>query len=247
MAPEYMDYFIKYDYHTHTVYSHGKGGIEDNVRAAVHKGLSGIAITDHGPGHLLYGVDREKIPEMRAEIERLREKYKDIDIYLSVEANMMDTGNCLDIGKDEIGGYDFIIAGYHYGVRGGFCVRNFVHAHCPFVLPGHERLKHKNTDIAVKAIFENPIKIMTHPGDKGPFDITEIAKACAERGTLLEINDGHEHLTLEGIKQAAATEVGFIICSDAHTPDKVGSFEKGLKRALSVGLDPERIVNIGVC
>ena len=27
------------DYHTHTVYSHGKGSIEDNVKVAISKGI----------------------------------------------------------------------------------------------------------------------------------------------------------------------------------------------------------------
>ncbi len=62
---------MTYDHHTHTVYSHGKGTIEDNVRAAA-KGLTSIAITDHGPGHLTYGIKMEKIPEMKAEIQRLK-------------------------------------------------------------------------------------------------------------------------------------------------------------------------------
>ena len=65
-------YKMIFDYHTHTTFSHGKGSIEDNVKAAVAAGLSGIAITDHGPGHLTYGVKRSDFPVMRAEVDRLR-------------------------------------------------------------------------------------------------------------------------------------------------------------------------------
>ena len=73
---------LKFDWHTHTVYSHGKGTIEDNVRVAVEKGLESIAITDHGPGHFGYGFRRSDIKKMRAEIDQLQEKYKDIKIYM---------------------------------------------------------------------------------------------------------------------------------------------------------------------
>ena len=79
-------YRMIYDHHTHTVYSHGKGTIEDNVRVASEKGLSSIAITDHGPGHLTYGIKMEKLPEMRAKIDRLKSVYPDIEVLLGVEA-----------------------------------------------------------------------------------------------------------------------------------------------------------------
>ena len=36
------------DYHTHTVYSHGKGSIEDNVKVAIEKNIEKIGISDHG-------------------------------------------------------------------------------------------------------------------------------------------------------------------------------------------------------
>ena len=35
------------DYHTHTVYTHGHGTVEDNVKVAIKRGLKQIAITEH--------------------------------------------------------------------------------------------------------------------------------------------------------------------------------------------------------
>ena len=95
------------------------------------------------------------------------------------------------------------------------------------------------------ALRANDIAVLTHPGDKGPFDIEEIARVCAETDTLIEINGRHGHLTVEEIRIAAGVEgLKFIISSDAHTPDAVGSFRTALERALEAGLDVDRIVNI---
>ena len=107
-----------------------------------------------------------------------------------------------------------------------------------------KKLLIKNTDMTIKALYENDLKILTHPGDKGRFDIAAIAKACAETGTLMEISTWHAHLTTEEIKISAKTEAEFIVSSDAHTPDRVGSFMGGVDRALEAGLDVSRIVNI---
>jgi putative hydrolase len=242
-----MDYKVNYDYHTHTVYSHGKGTIEDNVRVAFEKGLSGVAISDHGPGHLFYGMNKRKMQSMRKEIEKLRGKYENMDIFLSVEANILHVGNGLDVTEDEIKEYDFVIAGYHYGVKNGYCGENFLYRFGNISLSGRKNLLKKNTDMMVKAIYESPIKILTHPGDKGPFDMNEIAKACADRGTLLEISAHHKSLTVEDIQLAAKVDVQFVVSSDAHTPDRVGSCESAIRRAVSAGLDMSRIVNITQC
>ena len=94
------------------------------------------------------------------------------------------------------------------------------------------------------ALYNNKIDVLTHPGDKGPFDIEDIAKACADTGTLMEINMKHQHLTEEEIRIAARCDVKFIIGSDAHVPQAVGTFQGSLARALAAGLDPARIVNI---
>ena len=68
-------YRMIYDHHTHTIYSHGKGTILDNVRVAAAKGIRSIAITDHGPGHLTYGIKMEQIPQMRADIAAAKAEF----------------------------------------------------------------------------------------------------------------------------------------------------------------------------
>ena len=61
----------------------------------------------------------------------------------------------------------------------------------------------------------------------------------------MEISTWHTHLTTEEIRTAMKVpEVRFVISSDAHTPERVGSYQGGILRALEAGLDPARIVNI---
>ena len=71
-----------------------------------------------------------------------------------------------------------------------------------------------------------------------------IAKACAKKGTWMEISTWHDHMTVEEIRIAMKEDVKFIISSDAHTPDRVGSFIGGLERAFEAGLPLDRIVNV---
>ena len=98
----YRGYKILYDYHTHTVFSHGKGSIEDNVLSARKLGLKAVAISDHSVGHRAHGVRQSSLKKMRAEIDRLNEVYKDIEIYLSMEANFTQNGSKVDITLEEL-------------------------------------------------------------------------------------------------------------------------------------------------
>ena len=241
-------YRLSYDLHTHTTFSHGKGSIEDNVKAGILKGLKTIGISDHGPGHVTYGVKRSNIAVMRREIERLKPLYPEIEILLGIEANIINPSGKLDVNEVEQKQFDYLLAGYHYGVFGeapaqalGLHVRNFILN--KFHGSTENQRKH-NTELAIKAIYENKIKILTHPGDKGAFDIGEIALACADRGTLMEISTWHDWLTVEGIEQAARTDVRFVISSDAHTPERIGDCQGAVDRSIAAGLDFERVENL---
>ena len=68
------DYIMTYDLHTHTTYSHGKGSVGDNVKVALDKGLEYIAISDHGPGHIFYGMNRQDFPNLKKDIEKMTVK-----------------------------------------------------------------------------------------------------------------------------------------------------------------------------
>ena len=45
------------DYHTHSRYSDGREQVESIAEAARWRGLSEVAVTDHGPRLLVLGVD----------------------------------------------------------------------------------------------------------------------------------------------------------------------------------------------
>ena len=53
------------DYHTHTVFSHGKGNVIDNVLVAKEKGLKQVGITDHGFSHPAFGLRNRKLPKLK--------------------------------------------------------------------------------------------------------------------------------------------------------------------------------------
>ena len=242
-----------YDHHTHTTYSHGKGSIEDNVRVAYSKGLKSIAITDHGPGNFSYGIKLSELDNMRRDIEAAKAKYPGVEVLLGVESNTVRRVPYIDVDVEKAKEFDILLAGYHFAVRGAGMIPNWAYAHDKRVKAAVDksdsRLLVKNTEMILNCLYYNEekgnhIEIITHPGDKGPFDIEDIAKACQDTGTFMEINMKHPYLSVEGLKISSKYDVRFVISSDAHKPENVGVFEPQFERALQAGIDPGRIVNL---
>ena len=239
------------DYHMHSTYSrrnHGKSTIEEIVEKAVELGLEEIAITDHGPKHYMYGILESKINEAKNIVIEMRRKYPQLKILYGVEANILDYNGKTDINEEILKHCDIILCGYHLGALfsstgdfWNFIVMNYLGRYNKKI---NEKMTRKNTEAFIKAMNKYKINILTHPGDKIPLDIDKIAKTAEKTGTLLEINNSHGHLNSEEIKTASKYNVKFVINSDAHIKDKVGSFENGLKSAEDAGLDLKRIINL---
>ena len=97
------------DLHTHTTFSDGKNTAEEMVLSAISKNMECIGFSDHGytDFDLSYCIPKEKLTEYKAEINRLKEKYKSkIEILLGIEKDMRSN----ELTDD----YDYVIGSIHY-------------------------------------------------------------------------------------------------------------------------------------
>lgn len=235
------------DYHTHTTYSHGKGSIMDNVIAAKKKGLTEIAITDHGIRHFAFGINPDNIVKMRDEIDRINENSQGIKVLLGMECNVISTDGDIDM-DDRMRKYlDILLVGFHMMVIpktvGDFLNiygRNYM---SKIFRIGKEGIEDLNTESMIKAIRKHKIDIITHPGTRIPLNTSLIAREAAKYGTALEINSRSSFMRAEHVRAAAMEGAKFVIDSDAHTPEDVGNLQNGLDIALEAGLTSEQIIN----
>lgn len=235
------------DYHTHTVFSHGKGTIEDNVKAAIQKGLKEIAITDHGPRHIFFGIRSRNYRKIRDEIDRMNDKFPDIKVLMGVEANLISLNGDIDVDDELLKYIDILLMGYHTGVS-PFDFYNLVNlfgknAASKYFISLKPVVREQNTDAMIKAINKYDINIITHPGAKVDIDTKRLALAAKARGTALEINSSHGYMTVEYVKIAKSVGAKFVIDSDAHTPSRVGDFARGIEIAKKAGLTTNDIIN----
>ncbi len=219
------------DYHTHTPYSHGKNSIEENVASAVQKGLSAIAITDHGFNHALYAVKREEIAQQRKEIDDIKDKYP-IEILLGVEANLISSDGKVDITDDDMQNLDIVVMGYHKMVKANkrkdkwFFIKNNI---CSFLHHTSRRQIAKNTRAYINALRNYDIDIISHLNKNCKVNVAEVAKVAVETNTYIELNGKCRHLSDEQIQQCIDAGCKFVLDSDAHTASRVGECNKGLQ------------------
>ena len=98
------------NYHTHTVFCDGENTPEEIVACAIDAGFEAIGFSGHGYTDFDLSYCVKDTPAYIAEINRLKEKYKDkIQVYTGIEEDMFSPVNRND--------FDYIIGSSHY-----FCV-----------------------------------------------------------------------------------------------------------------------------
>lgn len=214
------------DYHTHTPYSHGKNTVFENVSAAKKVGLTQIGITDHGFNHLLFGLKRKKLGDLRREIDEA-ERLTGVKVLMGMESNLISVDGDTDMKESDLQYFDLYLAGIHEVLRYKsfsdfytIMVKNYT-AYKLGKKPS-QKVIDLTTKAYVEAVKNNPIDILTHVNYKCCCDLKEVAKVCADYGTYIEINTKKRHISPEELDMMASCGVRFVIDSDAHSADRVG-------------------------
>lgn len=235
---------IQGDYHTHTVYSHGKGTILDNAKSAKANGLKEIAITDHGFGHLLFGVKRKKIDEILEKIKEA-EKQTGVKIYFGVEANFTSIKGDIDITDKDLEKLDILLVGHHRFVKSKWVDKFKLFLPNMFCRSrASEKIKKRNTQTILQAMDKYPIDVLTHLNYQMPINVRAVAKKAKETQTHIELNEKKMCFSPEEIKILVEEKVKLIINSDAHLPQKVGVVNGSYEVIKKYNIPHELIANL---
>ncbi len=237
------------DYHTHTVFSHGKGRIIDNAEAAKNLNLKEIGITDHGFSHPAFGLRGGKIHKIK-NLCAEASKSTGVNVLVGIESNIIGVDGTTDLKPKRYDDFDIFLAGIHkfvlykFGTAFSLFLPNFFYS--TFKKSSvSERLIKENTKTFINVIKNNPVDVITHLNYCCFADSLEVAKAAADYGTYIELNAKKVHLFDEEVSEIVAkTSANFVINSDAHAPGRVGeiSLASGIVERLNIG--EERIHNI---
>lgn len=237
------------DYHTHTVFSHGKGQIIDNAIVAKEKGLKEVGISDHGFSHPAFGLTKSKVPKMRSLCD-VASKETGVRVLLGVESNIIGTDGTVDLKENLYDYFDVFLAGIHKFVLYKFksifslAIPDLYHTYLKSKkIP--DSVRKENTKTFINVIKNNPVDAITHLNFCCFADAVEVAKVASDYGTYLELNAKKTHLTDQEIVDIVdKTKVRFLVNSDAHSPNRVGeiSLVENLIKRLDIPLD--RIDNL---
>lgn len=209
--------------HSHTTFSDGKATIAEMAAAAQAKGYAYWNVSDHSIGlGVTQGVDAAKLAEQRAEIDQLNAGYtaagSDFRLLLGTEVEVLADGS-LGLPDEVLAGLDVVVASIHTGLR-------------------QERAT--ITERCLKAIRNPHVDILGHPtgrliGRREPseIDLERVLQACAETGTIVEINANPARLDLSGAYARRAVELGckLVINCDAHSVEQIDLLPYGVHTA----------------
>ena len=218
----------------HTLWSDGSGSVQDMVEAAVSRGYSYVAITDHSKGlKIAGGIDEEQLAKQAAEItvvnEGMRENAHKFCILRSVELNLSPTG-AGDMEQSALDRLDLVLGCFHSALR----------------------RKEDQTERYLAALRNPSIHILGHPRGRIynfrlglSADWARVFALAAELEKAVEIDcyPDRQDLSVDLLVIARKEGCRISMGTDSHGPSQLGFMELGVAAAIRAHLDPERILN----
>ena len=220
---------IRGELHCHTTASDGRNSIEQMAQAALERGYSYIAITDHSASH---GFGNDVQPDqLRAQIEHIRGlEIEGIEVLAGSEVNIHSDGS-LDYEDDLLEQLDWVMASMHTSFR----------------------MSEKEMTARMIAAMEHPlVDAIGHPTGRlidrrEPYalDVERVVEAAIRTGTFLEINANPDRRDLNEHNARLAAESGamLVIDSDAHGVNTLANIRYGVATARRAWVGPDRVAN----
>lgn len=223
---------IRGDLHMHTNATDGKNTIREMAEAALERGYSYIAITDHSKNlAMTNGLDDARALEHIARIRAVdREMAGSIRIFPGIEVDILVDG-ALDLSDDVLAQMDVVVASVH----------------SYFNQPAKQM-----TERILRAI-ENPfVRILGHPTGRlllrrepYEFDLDAVLRRSAELGVAVEHNAYPDRLDLNDRNLRRAKELGckIVVNTDAHHTSHLEKMRYGILQLRRAGLQAEDVLN----
>lgn len=221
--------------HNHSSWSDGAAPLREMVAAARALGYSYLAMADHSKtSYYANGLSVERVFAQAEEIAAIRRELaaegSDFRVLHGLEVDIMPGGS-LDYPDEVLAGLDYAVVS--------------VHQH--FTLD-----RARQTERIVRAVQNPYAGILAHmtgrlllrrPGYE--VDVEAVLRACADTGTVLEVNANPYRLDLDWRDVIRARELGcrFAVNPDAHHPDGYHDVRYGVLMARKAGLRASDIVN----
>ncbi|MDE3002882.1 MAG: DNA polymerase/3'-5' exonuclease PolX [Gemmatimonadota bacterium] len=222
---------IRGDLQMHSTWSDGAASLEEMAQACKALGYEYIAVTDHSQAMaMVQGLTPERARKQWAEIDEVRERVDGIEIFKSVEIDILKDGS-LDMPDDVLGELDVVVISIH----------SFM-----------DMDRSTMTDRVLKAMAHPTVDILAHPtgrriNRREPFemDIEAVLEAAADLGVAVELNANPNRLDLKDTHVYRAKELGVpvVISTDAHSPRGLADMRFGIDQARRGWLSAKDVLN----
>ncbi|MDA8344639.1 MAG: PHP domain-containing protein [Thermaerobacter sp.] len=225
---------VQGDLHTHSTWSDGAESIATMAAAAVARGYSYLAVTDHSQGlKVANGLTPERYRAQRQEIRDVQRSLPEgFRLLQGCEVDIHSDGS-LDLPDDLLSELDVVIASVHGQFDQGV---------------------EEATMRLVRAIRHPLVTAIGHPGARKlglrppiAADWGRVFAAAREAGTALELNASPRRLDLDyrWLGDAGAQGLRFLIDTDAHSVEELGYMPLGIAQAQKAGVAAKDILNAG--